>query len=108
MVHIEYLYTSTYHQTQPSSYLLICLVPSSGQNCSSERVIDEFRLVVAIPCLNEPAIYHRFSVWFLNPVIDHGIGGKDIRLWRVLLRPDAGVSNDELVCHHPISQPHNE
>ena len=22
--------------------------------------------------------------------------------WPVLLRPDAGVSNDGLVCHHPI------
>jgi len=31
--------------------------------------------------------------------------GKISRLWRVLLRPDAGVSDDELVCHHPISQP---
>jgi len=26
-------------------------------------------------------------------------------MWRVLLRQDAGVSNDRLVCHHPISRP---
>jgi hypothetical protein len=25
--------------------------------------------------------------------------------WRVSLRPDAGVSHDGLVCHHPISKP---
>ena len=41
-------------------------------------------------------------------VIDHGIGGKHIPTkWRVLLRPDAGVSDDGLVCHHPTSQPHS-
>jgi hypothetical protein len=27
------------------------------------------------------------------------------RLWRVSLRQDAGVSDDRLVCHQPISQP---
>jgi len=27
------------------------------------------------------------------------------RLWRVLPRQDAGVSDDRLVCHHAISQP---
>jgi hypothetical protein len=27
------------------------------------------------------------------------------QLWRVSLRQDAGVSDDRLVCHHPISQP---
>ena len=27
------------------------------------------------------------------------------RLWRVSLRQDAGVSDDRLVCHHPISRP---
>ena len=31
--------------------------------------------------------------------------GKTSRLWRISLRPDAGVSDDRLVCHHPISQP---
>jgi hypothetical protein len=25
--------------------------------------------------------------------------------WRVSLRPDAGVSDDGLVCHHPILRP---
>ena len=25
--------------------------------------------------------------------------------WRVLLRPDTGVSDDGLVCHHPILLP---
>jgi hypothetical protein len=39
-------------------------------------------------------------------VIGHGIGGIVIPAkWRVSLRPDAGVSNDGLVCHHPISRP---
>ena len=38
-------------------------------------------------------------------VIDHGIGIRYRWLWHVLLRPDAGVSDDRLVCHHPISQP---
>jgi len=33
------------------------------------------------------------------------LAGNISRLWRVLLRQDAGVSNDRLVCHHPISQP---
>jgi hypothetical protein len=27
------------------------------------------------------------------------------RLWRVSLRQDAGVSDERLVCHHPISRP---
>jgi len=27
------------------------------------------------------------------------------RLWRISPRQDAGVSDDRLVCHHPISQP---
>jgi len=31
--------------------------------------------------------------------------GNTSRLWRVLLRQDAGVSDDRLVCLHPISQP---
>ena len=39
-------------------------------------------------------------------VIGHVIGGKHILTkWRVSLRPDAGVNNDRLVCHHLISQP---
>ena len=38
-------------------------------------------------------------------VIGHGNILRYIRLWRVSLRPDAGVSDDRLVCHHPISQP---
>jgi hypothetical protein len=39
-------------------------------------------------------------------VIGHGIGGIIIPAkWRVSLRPDAGVSDDGLVCHHPISRP---
>jgi hypothetical protein len=43
----------------------------------------------------------------LVPVIGHDIGGKHIPTkWRVSLRPDAGVSDDGLVCHHPTSQPH--
>ena len=33
------------------------------------------------------------------------LAGNTSRLWRILLRQDAGVSNDRLVCHHPISQP---
>ena len=33
------------------------------------------------------------------------LAGNISRLWRVSLRQDAGVSNDRLVCHHPISQP---
>jgi hypothetical protein len=41
-------------------------------------------------------------------VKDHDIGGKHIPTkWCVLLRPDAGVSNDGFVCHHPTSQPHS-
>jgi hypothetical protein len=41
-------------------------------------------------------------------VIGHGTAGKHIPTkWRVLLRPDAGVSDDRLVCHHPTSQPHS-
>ncbi len=36
------------------------------------------------------------------------LAGHISRLWHVSLRPDAGVSDDKLVCHHPISQPHNE
>ena len=31
--------------------------------------------------------------------------GNISRLWRALPRQDAGVSDDRLVCHHPISQP---
>ena len=31
--------------------------------------------------------------------------GNISRLWCVSLRQDAGVSDDRLVCHHPISQP---
>ena len=38
-------------------------------------------------------------------VIGHGNILCYIRLWRVSLRPDAGVSDDRRVCHHPISQP---
>ena len=33
------------------------------------------------------------------------LAGNISRLWHVSLRPDAGVSNDRLVCHRPISQP---
>jgi len=33
------------------------------------------------------------------------LAGNTSRLWRVSLRQDAGVSDDRLVCHHPISQP---
>jgi len=41
-------------------------------------------------------------------VIGHGIGVKHILTkWHVSLRPDAGVSDDGLVCHHPTSQPHS-
>ena len=38
-------------------------------------------------------------------VIGHGNILRYIWLWRVSLRPDAGVSDDRLVCHHPISRP---
>jgi hypothetical protein len=39
-------------------------------------------------------------------VIGHGIGGKYIPIMaRLAKRQDAGVSDDRLVCHHPISQP---
>ena len=31
------------------------------------------------------------------------LAGNISRLWRVSLRQDAGVSDDRLVCHHPIS-----
>jgi hypothetical protein len=36
-------------------------------------------------------------------VIGHGIGGKHIptKMARLAKRPDAGVSDDGLVCHHP-------
>ncbi len=30
--------------------------------------------------------------------------GNISRLWRVSLRQDTGVSDDRLVCHHPISR----
>ena len=41
-------------------------------------------------------------------VIGHDIGGKHIPTkWHVLLRLDAGVSDDTLVCHHLTSQPHS-
>jgi len=33
------------------------------------------------------------------------LAGSISRLWRVSLRQDAGVSNNRLVCYHPISQP---
>jgi len=33
------------------------------------------------------------------------LAGNTSQLWRVSLRQDAGVSDDRLVCHHPISQP---
>jgi len=33
------------------------------------------------------------------------MAGNTSRLWRVSPRQDAGVSDDRLVCHHPISQP---
>jgi len=33
------------------------------------------------------------------------LAGKISRSWRVSLRQDAGVSDDRLVCHHPISRP---
>ena len=39
-------------------------------------------------------------------VIGHSIGGIVSQLkWRISLRPDAGVSDDGLVCHHPIFGP---
>ena len=39
-------------------------------------------------------------------VIGHGIDGIVSQLkWRLSLRPDAGVSDDGLVCHHPILPP---
>ena len=33
------------------------------------------------------------------------LAGNTSQLWRVSLRQDAGVNNDRLVYHHPISQP---
>jgi hypothetical protein len=33
------------------------------------------------------------------------LAGNISRLWRISPRQDAGVSEDRLVCHHPISQP---
>ena len=33
------------------------------------------------------------------------LAGNISQLWRVSLRQDAGVSDDRLVCHHPISRP---
>ena len=33
------------------------------------------------------------------------LAGNTSQLWRILLRPDAGVSDDRLVRHHPISRP---
>jgi hypothetical protein len=40
------------------------------------------------------------------PGIGHDIGGKHIPTkWHVSLRPDAGVSDDGLVCHHTIFRP---
>ncbi len=33
------------------------------------------------------------------------LAGNISRLWHVTLRQDAGVSDDRLVCHHPISRP---
>jgi len=33
------------------------------------------------------------------------LAGNTSQLWRVSLRQDAGVSDDRLVCHHPISRP---
>jgi len=38
-------------------------------------------------------------------VIGHGNGIRFRWLWRISLRPDAGVSDDRPVCHHLISQP---
>jgi hypothetical protein len=33
------------------------------------------------------------------------LAGNISQLWHVSLRQDAGVSDDRLVCHHPISRP---
>jgi len=33
------------------------------------------------------------------------LAGSISRLWHVSLRQDPGVSDDRLVCHHPISRP---
>jgi len=33
------------------------------------------------------------------------LAGKISRVWRVSPRQDAGVSDDRLFCHHPISRP---
>jgi len=33
------------------------------------------------------------------------LAGNTSQLWRISLRQDAGVSDDRLVCHHPISRP---
>jgi hypothetical protein len=41
-------------------------------------------------------------------VIGHGIVRKDIPIMARLAKARRGVSDDELVCHHLISQPHNE
>ncbi len=43
----------------------------------------------------------------LDIVIGHGIGGNIIPAKMACLakRPDAGVSDDRLVCHHPILRP---
>jgi hypothetical protein len=51
------------------------------------------------------AVQDDYDWWFAR-VIGHCIGGKHIPTkWRVSLRPDAGVSDDGLVCHHPILRP---
>ena len=46
-------------------------------------------------------------VKLLSCVIGHGIGRKHIltKMVRLAKRPDAGVSDDGLVCHHPILRP---
>ncbi len=33
------------------------------------------------------------------------LAGNTSQLWRISLRQDAGVNDDRLVYHHPISQP---
>ena len=49
---------------------------------------------------------HNIWLGLLELVIGHGIGGIVSQLkWRVSLRPDDGVSDDRLVCHHPILRP---
>ena len=69
----------------------------------TDGVVEHALKMTTLHCQIRRVLTH-FQILLL-PVIGHGNGIRYRWLWHISLRPDAGVSDDRLVCHHPISQP---